>query len=186
MYSALIVLEVYIVLETAPDFVKDTFVHYFEIGRDCRRKGQEIENMAMEINAGCYFRKSENTVQKLEYAALGNVKNSLFARSILSGEGNRLNVIDEFVWDAFFDNAKAAIADFDFSFGCKCAAENNILGSGSDVNESAAAGDFLSKLADVVVAEAVNLTDAETGEIKSSAVYVVEHICVRDKSLDIK
>ena len=109
-------------------------------------------------------------------AAFGDVEDALaIASGVGTVEGNLIDGFDEFLGLAFFKDLDLAVFYSDFqAAGRKGATEEDVFGLLRNIREAAAAGNVGTKLADVDVARAVALSQAQISHIQAAAIVEVD------------
>ena len=124
---------------------------------------------------------------ELEHRALCDVLDDpALLCSHRAGEGDLIDLVDELMKLAFLGDGQLAVAGLDLDAVGHGAAEDRLLGVGSDIREAAAAGDSLSKAGDIDVSDCIRLCKAEVADIQAAAVIEIELIGLIDIGLGIE
>ena len=145
------------------------------------------QNVPFEVDSGCDFDELQALFTQREHAALGDVEHRLLARgSIFAAEGAMLDFVDEFRRGAFFQNPELAVLDRHVEVtGVERADEHRLLRVLADVDEAAGAGQLGPELADVQIAFAVGLGEAEEGDVQTASIVEIELVRLVDDGLGV-
>src|SRR5947209_20523284 len=130
------------------------------------------EDIALDIDARCYFDQLHAARRPLQHASFGDVEHGLADfGGVFTGEGYMLDRLDEFTGAAFAHDSQRTVLDRDRkTTGRERTGEDELLGILRDIDEAPGTGELASELADIDVAGAIDLRHPETGEIQAATV----------------
>ena len=108
----------------------------------------------------------------------------MYLVSVIAGEGDVLNLLNELLLSAFLGDNELAVLALSLEALCsEGAAVNNLLGVLGDVDEAACTCQTGAELGYVQVAVRSSLSQAEECNVKAAALIEVELYVVRDDAL---